>query len=144
VDFGREKYTVIASQVQKDIRVSLIQVARQSSIAIPGRKGIEIGIIVEGFGEPVSKKMFPWFPISEITWKDDKGRTSSNFRGTPAHGRVLSVSPKGVSARWEYLDSFLWPKYDFSKSAKYLTVEYRLFIYPDRRYSFVFQNIPIK
>jgi len=144
-----KEYTVIASQVQGDLRVSLFRISQSISPSYPvprAKKGIEIGLIAEKLAGTLSIK--PW-PISALSWKDDKGTDSSKTHSTYyIFKRWFLNSAEGTSKvssnlREGFEEVHIWTDFAFSKSAKKITIQYDVFIYPNRRYSFTFKDVAL-
>lgn len=140
---GKE-YVILASQVQKDIRVSIFRMSRSSSIlsTLPGRKGVEIGILIEGFGKPLQKDIRP---VSALSLKDEKGKIYSSWERETCREQKLVDLRKStlgeISPLWGCMDVYFLPGLKFPQSPKYLTLQYYIFIFPDEKYSLVFKNV---
>lgn len=144
VNIEGRTYAIIASQVQKGVRVSLFSVAHSSLIVKPRKKGVEMGILIEGLdGPPPRPSLF----TSELTWRDDKGKNSLGWKKSTYRQYGLIYFPTSAMAEkdiaWKFKDVWFWESLDFSETAKYLTVHYNFYIYPNGRYFFTFRNVRI-
>lgn len=144
VNIEGRTYTIIASQVQKDVRVSIFSVAHSSLVVQPRKKGVEIGVLIEGLEGPSPR---PSLFTSELTWRDERGKNSSGWKGKTYRQYGVIHSPMGTMAEkdiaWRFKDVWFWESLDFSETAKYLTIQYNFYLYPNGRYFFTFRNVRI-